>query len=69
MNFTDKDFYKAQTVNSNSQLYKQAGNSIVAACLIAIFSQLGIQGHKRWNEMSLEERRHLIYKGTILESK
>lgn len=40
MGFTDADFYKAQAVNSNSQLYKQAGNSIVAPVLEAIFSQL-----------------------------
>ena len=39
MNFSDEDFEKAKAVNSNSQLYKQAGNSIVVACLIAIFSQ------------------------------
>lgn len=69
MNFTDADFEKAQAVNSNSQLYKQSGNSIVCGVLCAIFSQLGIQGHKRWNEMSLEERRQLVYKGTILEAK
>lgn len=67
MNFSDDDFYKAQAVNSNSQLYKQSGNSIVKAVLIAIFSQLGIQGHKKWNEMTVEERRALVYKGTILE--
>lgn len=69
MNFSDEDFEKAKAVNSNSQLYKQAGNSIVRAVLIAIFSQLGIQGHKKWNEMTVEERRSLVYKGTILESK
>lgn len=69
MNFSDEDFYKAQKVNSNSQLYKQSGNSIVCGVLCAIFSQLGIQGHKRWNEMSLEERRELVYKGTVLEAK
>ena len=69
MNFSDEDYEKAKAVNSNSQLYKQAGNSIVVACLIAIFSQLGIQGQKRWNEMNLEERRTLVYKGTILENK
>ena len=69
MNFSDTDFEKAQAVNSNSQLFKQAGNSIVVAVLCAIFSQLGIQGKKRWNEMSLEERRQLVYKGTILEAK
>ena len=68
MNFTDADFEKAQAVNSNSQLYKQSGNSIVCGVLCAIFSQLGIQGHKRWNEMTLEERRELIYKGTVLEA-
>ena len=69
MNFSDEDFFKAQNVISNSQLYKTAGNSIVCAVLCAIFSQLGIQGHKRWNEMTLEERRALVYKGTILETK
>lgn len=67
MNFSDEDFFKAQNVISNSQLYKTAGNSIVCAVLCAIFSQLGIQGHKRWNEMTVEERRTLAYKGTILE--
>ena len=67
MNFSDEDFEKAQSVISNSQLYKTAGNSIVCAVLCAIFSQLGIQGRKRWNEMSIEERRALAYKGTILE--
>ena len=67
MNFSDEDFYKAQSVNSNSQLYRQSGNSIVVAVLCAIFSQLGIQGHKKWNEMTVEERRALVYKGTILE--
>ena len=69
MNFSDEDFYKAQSVNSNSQLFKQAGNSIVCGVLCALFSQLNIQGHKNWNSMSLEERRELIYKGTILEKK
>ena len=69
MNFSDEDFEKASKVNSNSQLYKQAGNSIVCGVLCAIFSQLGIQGRKRWNEMTLQERRELIYKGTVLEAK
>lgn len=67
MNFSDEDFYKARSVNSNSQLYKEAGNSICCNVLCAIFSQLGILGHKKWNEMTLEERRALIYKGTVLE--
>lgn len=68
-NFSDEDFRKAEAVNSNSQLYKQSGNSITVAVLCAIFSQLNIQGHKSWNSMSLEERRKLVYKGTILEAK
>ena len=40
MDFNDEDFEKAQEVNSNTQLYKQAGNSIVVNCLAAIFGQL-----------------------------
>lgn len=39
MGFSDQDFYKAAKVNSNSQLYKQAGNSIVVNVLVAIFRQ------------------------------
>ena len=40
MGFTDEDFDKAQEVNSNTQLYKQAGNSIVVNVLEAIFRQM-----------------------------
>lgn len=40
MSFSDNDFYKAEKVNSNSQLYKQAGNSIVKDVLVAIFGQM-----------------------------
>lgn len=40
MGIDDEDFYKAQKVNSNSQLYKQAGNAIVVDVLAAIFMQL-----------------------------
>lgn len=40
MGFTDEDFQKAAAVNSNSQLYKQAGNSIVKNVLMAIFGQM-----------------------------
>ena len=40
MGFGDEDFYKASKVNSNSQLYKQAGNSIVVNVLEAIFKEL-----------------------------
>lgn len=40
MGFDDSDFKKAEKVNSNSQLYKQAGNSIVVNVLEAIFRNL-----------------------------
>jgi DNA (cytosine-5)-methyltransferase 1 len=56
MGYTDEDFDKAAKVNSNTQLYKQAGNAIVKQVLMAIFQQLRIQGKKRWNEMNTKER-------------
>ena len=40
MGFEDKDFEKASKVNSNAQLYKQAGNSIVVNVLEAILTNL-----------------------------
>ena len=40
---TDEDFYKAQAVNSNTQLYKQAGNSIVVSVLEAIFRNMFLE--------------------------
>ena len=40
MDFSDDDFRKAEAVNSNTQLYKQAGNSIVRNVLVAIFGQM-----------------------------
>ena len=40
MGFSDEDFEKAAKVNSNTQLYKQAGNSIVKDVLMAIFRQM-----------------------------
>ena len=40
MGFDDEDFYKASQVNSNSQLYKQAGNSIVVDVLYFIFLKM-----------------------------
>lgn len=41
---------------SSSQLYKESGNAIVRQVLIALFLQMGIQGKKRWNEMTDKER-------------
>lgn len=40
MGFDDSDFEKAEKVNSNTQLYKQAGNSIVVDVLEAILKEL-----------------------------
>ena len=40
MGFDDDDFEKASKVNSNTQLYKQAGNSIVVNVLMCIFKEL-----------------------------
>lgn len=40
MGFDDEDFRKAEQVNSNTQLYKQAGNSIVVNVLEAILKNL-----------------------------
>lgn len=40
MNFDDEDFRKAEAIESNTQLYAQAGNSIVVNVLTAIFGQM-----------------------------
>lgn len=40
MGFDDTDLHKAEKVNSNTQLYKQAGNSIVVNVLEAILKEL-----------------------------
>lgn len=40
MGFEDEDYYKMAAVNSKTQIYKQAGNSIVVPVLCAIFRQL-----------------------------
>jgi len=40
MGFNDEDVDKAAKVNSNTQLYKQAGNSIVVNVLESILKNL-----------------------------
>lgn len=57
MNFTDKDCDRVTQFVSASALYKQAGNSIVVACLIALMSSLFIKdGHKAeiWTKYTLD---------------
>ena len=46
MGFDDEAFEKAREVNSDTQLYKQAGNSIVVDVLEAILTNLLINPHK-----------------------
>lgn len=65
MGVTDSDIDQMLSVNSNSQCYKQFGNSIVVPVLMAIFSQLHIVGVKPWNEMTEQEREDLIVSKTI----
>ena len=38
--FTDEEFYKAQKVNSDTQLYKQAGNSITVNVITSILKKI-----------------------------
>jgi site-specific DNA-cytosine methylase len=57
MDFSDEDFHKAEQVNSNSQLYKEAGNSIVCNVLVAIFGQLIVgkeDEYKKINESEVQ---------------
>ena len=43
MGVSDEDIDKMEAVNSNSQLYKQFGNSIVVAVMVAMFRNLNIE--------------------------
>lgn len=52
MDFSDEDFEKAAEVNSNTQLYKQAGNSIVENVLVAILGQLITGKENVYKELS-----------------
>ena len=58
----DENFFKkAENVNLNTQLYKEAGNAIVRSVLMGVFSQLGISGIKKWNDITDEELETLIF--------
>lgn len=51
MGFAREDFFKVKKAGiSDSQCYKQAGNSIVVNVLEAIFRNMNIQGLPRWEE-------------------
>lgn len=60
MGVYDEDIGKMKTVNSNTQMLKQFGNSIVVPVLMAIFSQMNIKGVKKWNDMTQEEVEEII---------
>jgi site-specific DNA-cytosine methylase len=60
MGVTDADISKMLAVNSNSQCYKQYGNSIVVPVLCGIFSQLNIKGVTPWNKATYEQRQKWI---------
>lgn len=45
MDFNEGAYEKAAEVNSQTQLYKEAGNSIVVNCLVAILGQM-IEGRE-----------------------
>ena len=54
MGFDDSDFKAAQSVNSNTQLYKQAGNSIVVNVLEAILGNLLVEERSDWLDNLLD---------------
>ena len=56
MDFKDADFEKAAEVNSNTQLYKQAGNSIVCNVLVAILGQLFEDKEEVYKDILAKER-------------
>ena len=58
MGFDDEDFIKAAKVNSNTQLYKQAGNSIVVNVLEAILTNLLLGQDKQNNQI---EKQMTVY--------
>ena len=60
MAVSDRDIDKMLAINSNTQCYRQFGNSIVVTVLMAIFSQLGIPGVRKWNSMSEDEIYRMI---------
>lgn len=60
MGVNDELIDKMAAVNSRTQLYKQAGNSIVVTVLMAIFSQLNIKGVTPWNELTQDQREERV---------
>lgn len=61
----DENFKAAEAVNSNTQLYKEAGNSIIRSVLMGVISQLDIKGIKKWNDLTDDQIHNMVLKGTI----
>lgn len=61
----DINYKKAAEVNSATQLFKQAGNGIVRSVLMGIFSQLGIKGIKKWNDMDDDQIYNMVFNGSV----
>lgn len=57
MDFDNADYDAAASVNSESQLYKQAGNSIVVNVLVAIFGQM-FEGKENEYKRQKGEQKH-----------
>lgn len=51
MGVSDEDISKMENTNSNTQCYKQFGNSIVVQVMVAMFSNLNIQGLPDWDKI------------------
>ena len=57
--FDDSAHDKAEKAGvSESQRYKQAGNSVTVNVIVALLSQLGI-GNIKWNDMTAKKREQL----------
>lgn len=61
MGFEDTDFEKVRSINSDTQLYKQAGNSIVVGVLEAVLKSL-LEGGRN------EDRRETTQEARSVES-
>ena len=60
MGFDDEDYEKAAKVNSNTQLYKQAGNSIVVNVLEAILTNLLFNNEQTTNPDVIEGQTNIF---------
>lgn len=66
---TEEDTDKILNTVSNTQAYKEAGNSIVVSVLMAVYSQLNIKGVTPWNELTTDQRYELIDRGCCTEKR